>query len=72
MNKDQIAGAGKVAAGTVKDVAGKLTGDLELRAKGVAEKMVGKVQGKLGDAEEAAKRNAEDLHKQDAARVKPR
>jgi len=51
MNKDQIDGAGKVAAGTVKTVAGKLTGDIGLRAEGGVEKLAGHVQGKLGDAE---------------------
>ena len=59
MNKDQIAGAGKVAAGSVKDAAGKLTGNNELRAKGAAEKAVGKVQGKMGDAEAKAKHEAD-------------
>ena len=50
MNKDQIDGAGKVVAGTVKNVAGKLTGDTRLRAEGGVEKIVGEAQGKVGDA----------------------
>lgn len=49
MNKDQIEGrAGKVK-GTVKEVAGKVTGKDSLKLKGKLQKAVGKVQAAYGD-----------------------
>jgi hypothetical protein len=34
MNKDRIKGAGEQAKGTVKEAAGKVTGDVKLEAEG--------------------------------------
>ncbi len=57
MSTNRIEGAAKKAAGTIKEVAGKVTGNDEMRVKGAVEKAVGtvqntvgKVQDELGDA----------------------
>ncbi|MBE0549120.1 MAG: CsbD family protein [Rubrivivax sp.] len=55
MNKDQVKGAVKEAAGKVQQKAGKLLGSTEQEAKGLAKKLEGKVQKKVGDAKEALK-----------------
>jgi len=55
MNKDQVKGAVKEAAGKVQQKAGKLVGSTEQEAKGLAKKLEGKVQKKVGDAKEALK-----------------
>ena len=52
MNNNQDAGLGKQIKGTVKDIAGKVTGDKTLQGEGKIEKNVGKVQSKVGDVQE--------------------
>jgi uncharacterized protein YjbJ (UPF0337 family) len=57
MNSNRPKGAGREAAGVVKELAGKLTGDKTLQAQGAALKAEGKVQnavGKIADAVEDA------------------
>ena len=44
MNKDQVKGQVKEVVGTLKETTGKVLGDKSLEAKGLAEKIVGKVQ----------------------------
>jgi uncharacterized protein YjbJ (UPF0337 family) len=53
MDKDRIAGAGKQAAGAVKDAVGKATGDEKLQGEGKADKAEGKVQNTFGKAKDA-------------------
>jgi len=48
MDKDRVAGAAKQAKGSLKNLAGKATGDTKLKAEGQAEKMAGKVQNSVG------------------------
>ena len=48
MDKDRIKGVGKEVAGTVKEAAGKATGDTVLQAKGATEKAVGTAQNAAG------------------------
>lgn len=55
MNKDQVKGAVKEAAGKLQQKAGKLIGNPEQEAKGLARKVKGKAQAKVGDAKEALK-----------------
>jgi len=57
MNRDQIKGRAKEAAGTVQQKAGELMGSPTQRAKGLLKRGVGKVQKAIGDARE---RNRED------------
>jgi uncharacterized protein YjbJ (UPF0337 family) len=55
MHKDQMKGAAKDAKGSVKEAAGKLTGDERLQAEGAAEKAAGKIQKGVGDLKDAAR-----------------
>ena len=57
MHKDEIKGAAKDMKGSMKEAAGKATGDREMEAKGMAEKTEGKVQKGVGNLKDAA-RNA--------------
>ena len=57
MHKDQIKGAAKDAAGSVKEGIGKATGNDRMAAEGAAERVAGKVQKGVGDVKNAA-RNA--------------
>lgn len=60
MNKDQIKGSVKDAAGKVQEQAGKLTGDKEQQAKGIGKQAAGKVQKGVGDAKDAVKNMRKD------------
>jgi uncharacterized protein YjbJ (UPF0337 family) len=51
MNKHQDEGLSKQVKGTVKDVAGKLTGDKILQGEGKIEKTAGKIQKEIGNAQ---------------------
>ena len=57
MHKDEMKGAAKDAKGSMKEAAGKMTGDDRMRAEGAAEKTAGKVQKGIGNLKDAA-RNA--------------
>lgn len=56
MNRDQIKGRAREAAGEIQKGAGKITGDTETQLKGSAKKTAGKVQGAYGDAKENLRR----------------
>lgn len=49
MNRDQVKGRMKEAAGTVQQKAGKATGNRTQQAKGLAKRAVGAVQKTFGD-----------------------
>ena len=55
MNKDQVKGAVKEAAGKVQTQVGKLTGSTEQKTKGQIRAAEGKSQQVLGDAKELVK-----------------
>ena len=55
MNKDQVKGVGKQAKGSVKEAAGRVTGNRKTEAEGAAEKTAGKVQKGFGDVKEKVK-----------------
>jgi uncharacterized protein YjbJ (UPF0337 family) len=57
MDKDRIEGAAKQAKGTIKNAAGKLTGDTKLQAEGTADKVEGKVQNAVGGLKDKLKEN---------------
>lgn len=57
MNKDQVKGQVKEVVGTLKEATGKVIGDKSLEAKGLAEKLVGKVQTEVGNIKSALKDN---------------
>ena len=48
MNTDRIKGSVQQAKGTLKEVAGKVTGDAKLESEGKADKVAGKVQNAIG------------------------
>ena len=56
MNKDQIKGRTREAAGKVKEVAGKITGNKTLEQKGRLEKTAGKIQAGYGDVKHDLKK----------------
>ena len=55
MNKDQVKGAVKEAAGKVQKNTGEAVGSTEQQAKGMAREAAGKTQKNLGDAKETLK-----------------
>jgi uncharacterized protein YjbJ (UPF0337 family) len=55
MHKDEIKGAAKDAKGSVKEAAGKATGNERLEAEGVADRAAGKVQKGVGAVKDAAR-----------------
>lgn len=57
MNKDQVKGATKQAAGKVQQKTGELIGSEKHQAKGLAKQAEGKVQKNYGDAKETLKDN---------------
>ena len=55
MDEDRIKGALEQAKGSIKEGAGKLTGDKKLEAEGVADKAAGKVQNTVGGVKDTAR-----------------
>jgi uncharacterized protein YjbJ (UPF0337 family) len=48
MDKDRIKGSAQQAKGTVKEVAGKVTGDTKLESEGKGDKVAGTIQNAVG------------------------
>lgn len=57
MNKTQVKGRINVAEGKIKEVAGNLTGNKSLEAKGKVQKAAGKIQSAVGDLAAELKTN---------------
>jgi uncharacterized protein YjbJ (UPF0337 family) len=57
MNKDQIKGAVKNAAGKVQQQTGKVIGSTEQQVKGVVKQAEGQTQKAFGDVKEVIKHN---------------
>lgn len=55
MDKDRIAGSANQAKGTIKEAAGRMTGDAKLEAEGKADKAAGKVQNAVGGMKDAVR-----------------
>jgi uncharacterized protein YjbJ (UPF0337 family) len=55
MHKDEIKGAAKDAAGSLKEGVGKATGNDKMAAEGAAERVEGKVQKGVGSLKDAAR-----------------
>ncbi|MGY5775046.1 CsbD family protein [Rhizobium sp. LEGMi135b] len=53
MDKNRVKGAVKEAGGSIKEAAGKLTGNNRLKMEGVAEKVEGKILAQVGKAKDA-------------------
>ena len=54
--EDKAQGSFQELKGTIKDKAVKLTNDPDLEAEGLVEKVAGKIQKKIGQAEKAAEK----------------
>lgn len=55
VNKDQVKGVARQVKGSVKEAAGRVTGNRRTEAEGAAEKTAGKVQKGYGDVKEKIK-----------------
>lgn len=55
MNKDQVKGAVKDAAGKVQEQIGKIVGSTEQQRKGIDKQVEGKTQKAVGDVKEVVK-----------------
>lgn len=55
MNKEQVKGAAKEAAGKVQSKAGEMSGSTEHQVKGKAREAAGHVEKKAGDVKESVK-----------------
>jgi len=56
VNKDQVAGVAKQVKGSVKQAAGKATGNRRTEAEGTADKIAGKVQKAYGDVKDKVRK----------------
>lgn len=55
MNKDRVEGTARQLKGSIKEAAGKLTGDAKLKSEGKANKVAGKVQNAVGGLKDSLK-----------------
>jgi uncharacterized protein YjbJ (UPF0337 family) len=55
MDKDRIKGGAQQAKGSIKEAAGKVTGDTKTQAEGKADKAAGKVKSTVGGMKDAMK-----------------
>ena len=55
MDKDRINGAADQAKGSIKEAAGKLTGDSKLQAEGTLDKAKGHVESAIGGVKDAVR-----------------
>jgi uncharacterized protein YjbJ (UPF0337 family) len=55
MDREHIKGAADKAKGTIKDVAGKVTGDKELQSEGKLDKAKGEAHNIAGNVKDAAR-----------------
>jgi uncharacterized protein YjbJ (UPF0337 family) len=63
INKDQVEGRAKEAAGKIQEVAGKTVGSGTQETKGMAKKVAGKAQAAYGDAKETVKDHVREAAK---------
>jgi uncharacterized protein YjbJ (UPF0337 family) len=55
MNKDQVKGTVKDAAGKIQEKTGQMIGSADQQAKGIKKQVEGKTQKAVGDIEEVVK-----------------
>ena len=55
MDKDRAEGIGKKVSGSIKEAAGKITGDSKTQAEGTAQKTEGKAQNAVGGAKDSVR-----------------
>lgn len=59
MNQDRVKGTVDELVGNAKQKAGKLTGNIPLQVKGVAQQVKGKLENALGNAKDAVRESNE-------------
>jgi uncharacterized protein YjbJ (UPF0337 family) len=64
INKDQVEGRMKEAAGKVQEVAGRTVGNRTQEAKGAINKNLGSAQAKVGDVTQNVKDSVKDAQKE--------
>jgi uncharacterized protein YjbJ (UPF0337 family) len=62
MDKDRVEGMADKAKGSMKEAAGKLTGDAKLKAEGKADKASGSVKNVIGGAKDTVRDMRRDAH----------
>ena len=60
MDNDRIKGMGDQAKGSLKDAAGKITGDSKLQAEGKMDKAKGKVENAVGGMKDSLREDRND------------
>ena len=55
VNKDQVAGVAKQVKGSIKEAAGKATGDAKLQGEGRADRAAGAAKNAIGGAKDAVR-----------------
>ena len=55
MDKNRVEGAVDQAKGSIKEAIGKVTGNDQLQAEGVADKVAGKTKSTVGEAKDAVR-----------------
>ena len=63
MDREHVKGAADKAKGTIKEGAGKLTGDKELETEGKIDKAKGAAHNAVGDVKDAARNVADAVTK---------
>jgi uncharacterized protein YjbJ (UPF0337 family) len=63
INKDQVKGRVKEAAGKAQEVAGRAIGSTSQQAKGTMKKVGGAAQAKFGDAKETIKEHDKEVER---------
>jgi uncharacterized protein YjbJ (UPF0337 family) len=63
MDKEHVKGATKKAEGSIKETAGKATGNDRLKNEGRADKAEGHVRSAVGDAKDAAREASKPARK---------
>jgi uncharacterized protein YjbJ (UPF0337 family) len=56
MDREHVKGAADKAKGSIKETAGKLTGDKELKSEGKVDKAKGDLHDAAGDVKDAARK----------------
>jgi uncharacterized protein YjbJ (UPF0337 family) len=69
MDHNRVKGTVDEVVGIAKQKAGKLTGNSQLRVKGIAQEFKGKVEGAWGQAKEAARESNQKTVKPPASDV---
>jgi len=64
INKDQVKGRLKEAAGTIQEAAGKAVGNDTQQAKGAVNKTLGVAQAKFGDMKEHVKESQKESQRE--------